>query len=175
MTDTYLGEIRLFAFGFCPKGWNFCDGTLLTIQENQALYSLLGTTYGGDRMTNFALPDLRSRTPICSGKSGTYAFDLGTAAGQETVTLTTQEMPSHSHDMMADNSLGIKGISDRILAIPNAGDVHLSIHNADLSFPVALNGTTIGIAGEGGAHQNMPPFLTLNYCIAVTGYYPPRP
>jgi len=175
MTDTYLGEIRLFPFDFCPKGWNFCDGTLLTVQTNLALFSLLGTTYGGDGKNNFALPDLRSRTPICSGESGGYSFKPGLAAGQEAVTLTAQEMPAHSHYMQADNSLGEKNYANRILAIPNKGDVHLRIYNEALSSPVALNAATIGPAGGGGPHENMPPFLTLNYCIAVTGTYPPRP
>ena len=175
MTDTFLGEIRPFAFNFCPEGWNYCDGTLLEINQNQALYSLLGTTYGGDGRTNFALPDLRSRTPLCSGESGIYDFTLGTAAGQETVTLTAAEMPAHSHGFQADNSLGNGPSPDGILAIPNGGAVHLNIYNADLSSPVTLNAATIGMAGGDGAHANMPPFLTLNYCIAVTGTYPPRP
>ena len=175
MTDTFLGEIRPFAFNFCPEGWNYCDGTLLEINQNQALYSLLGTTYGGDGRTNFALPDLRSRTPLCSGESGIYDFTLGTADGQETVTLTAGEMPAHSHGFQADNSLGNRPSPDGILAIPNGGDVHVSIYNGDLSSPVALNEATIGTTGGGTAHPNMPPFLTLNYCIAVTGVYPPRP
>ena len=175
MTDTFLGEIRLFPFGFCPKGWNYCDGTVLEISQNQALFSLLGTNYGGDGRVTFALPDLRSRTPICAGDSGSYTYDLGTAAGKETVALTVQEMQAHSHSMQVDNSLGIKPYAARILAIPNKGDVSLSIYNADLSSPVPLNAATIGETGGGGAHQNMSPFLTLNYCIAVSGTYPPRP
>lgn len=175
MTDTFLGEIRPFAFGFCPKGWNYCDGTILQVVEYQALFSLLGANYGGDGRTTFALPDLRSRTPICSGESGISDFTLGMAAGQETVALTMQEMPAHSHRLQADNSLGNGPSPDGIIAIPNGGDVHLNIYNPDLSSPVALNEETIGTTGEGMAHQNMPPFMGINYCIAVTGEYPPRP
>ena len=175
MTDTYLGEIRLFPFGFCPKGWNYCDGTLLEINQNQALYSLLGINYGGDGRVTFALPDLRSRTPISAGDSGSYTYDLGTAGGEETVALTVREMPAHSHGMQADNSLGNKGIAGGILAIPNKGGVQLSIYNADLFSTVTLNPATIGDTGGGTAHPNMSPFLTLNYCIAVSGTYPPRP
>nr|WP_319573285.1 tail fiber protein [uncultured Draconibacterium sp.] len=175
MTDTFLGEIRPFAFDFCPKGWSYCDGTLLLIQENPALYSLLGTNYGGNGTTTFALPDLRSRTPICSGESGMQDFSLGTAAGLETVKLTAAEMPAHSHGMTADNSLGVGPFAGRILAIPSGGAVHFNIYNADLSSPVSLNAATIGMAGGDEAHPNMPPFLTTNYCIAVTGEYPPRP
>ncbi|MCI1780211.1 MAG: tail fiber protein [Bacteroidales bacterium] len=175
MTDNYLGEIRPFAFNFCPKGWAYCDGSLLLINEYAALYSLLGTNYGGDGRESFALPDLRSRTPISGGETNGNLFYVGLNGGEETVALTVHEMPAHSHGMKVSNSLGVKPYAGRVLAIPNKGDVHFRIYNGMISSPVSLNETTIGIAGESHPHNNMQPFLTVNYCIAVTGQYPPRP
>lgn len=175
MTDTYLGEIRPFSFDFCPKGWAYCDGSLLSINKYAALYSLLGTNYGGDGRETFALPDLRSRTPINAGETDIYDFRLGMADGQEKVTLNAGELPAHSHNMKVDDSSGNKPSIDTFLAIPTKGDTSLSIYNPAVYSPILLNETTIGLAGEGKPHNNMQPFLALNYCIAVEGEYPPRP
>lgn len=178
MTDNYLGEIRLFGFDYAPQGWHLCDGTQLNIQQNMALYSLIGLTYGGDGKTTFALPDLRGRTPIDMGQSswGTM-YQLGKAEGQEAVSLNTQEMPKHSHAMLADNSAGNKGVpTGNLLAIPTAKDgSQISVYNTASTTVAPLNPATIENTGGSAAHGNMQPFLSVNFCIALTGFYPPRP
>lgn len=177
MTENYLGEIRLFSFGFAPKDWHLCDGTLLNIRENTALFALIGVAYGGDGITTFALPDLRGRTAIDMGQktSSSGNYRLGQAKGHEGITLVAQEMPKHNHLMQVDNSNGNKGILGNILAIPNKDNVTVNIYN-DNNTPVApLNPNTIGADGGNADHDNMQPFLTVNFCIATTGAFPPRP
>jgi len=177
MTDNYLGEIRLFGFGFAPQGWHLCDGSILNIQQNTALYSLIGFSYGGDGRTTFALPDLSGRTAIDMGQSNASSayYKLGQAKGKEGVTLVTQEMPKHNHLMLVDNNSGSKGIVGNILAIPTKGDVQVNIYNPSNTTVAPLSPATVDNKGGGGAHNNMQPFLAVNYCIATMGIYPQRP
>lgn len=162
MAEPFLSEIRIMSFNFAPKGWAKCDGQLLPINQNQALFALLGTTYGGNGSTNFALPNLRGRTPIHAGSGHT----LGEAAGSVSHTLNLQEMPEHNHALVARGDLGDTPLSPgKMLAATN----NLYAEARDL---VALNPAMVSNIGGGQAHQNMQPYLTLNFCIAVQGIFP---
>jgi microcystin-dependent protein len=163
MADPFLSEIRLFSFGFVPKGWAMCNGQLLPINQNQALFSLLGTTYGGDGRVNFALPDLRARVPIHVGSGHT----LGERAGESAHTLTISEMPTHIHPM--NGSTTASGGSDdptgRFLGSAS------NLYHAPASLQ-SMNPGTIANTGGSQAHQNMQPFLVLTFGIALTGIFP---
>jgi microcystin-dependent protein len=165
MSTPYLGEIRLFAFGFPPRGWLPCDGRLLSINVNQALFSLLGFAYGGDGRTTFALPDLRGRIPVHFGVTPA----LGTKAGVETHALTVNELPSHSHPVVASSMLPNRpGPAGNMWA--NGGG---AIPYADAAAANAtMAGAAVTPAGGGQAHPNLAPFLVLNFCIAVQGIFP---
>ena len=166
MGEPYLGEIRPFGFNYAPRGWAFCNGDLLPINDNTALFSLLGTQFGGDGRTNFALPDLRGRTPIHTGPG----YSVGAYGGLEEVTLTQATMPAHTHAFNAiDEQADQFAITNtRMLAI--AGDSAYS--NAANLVTMASSSTTS--TGGGSPHNNMQPYQTVNYCIALLGYYPPR-
>ncbi len=162
MAEPFLSEIRIMSFNFPPKGWAFCNGQLLPINQNQALFSLLGTTYGGNGQTNFALPNLRGRTPIHMGGGHT----LGESAGAASHTLNISEMPEHSHSLVASEDPGQTPLSPgNTLAATN----NVYGEATDL---VALNPAMVGNVGGSQAHQNMQPFLTLNFCIALQGIFP---
>lgn len=166
MSEPFLGEVRIFGFSFAPRGWAQCDGQILPISQNQALFALLGTTYGGDGRTSFALPDLRGRVPVHRGDVVT----LGQRAGAEAHTLTASEIPAHRH--------GAGGSGDQATSTDPAGAVSASQRRrgpriyAAGGTPVALLGDRV--AGGGQAHENMQPFLALNFCIALQGLFPPR-
>lgn len=165
MSEQYIGEIRSFSFGFAPQGWHSCDGSILPIMQNQALFSILGTTYGGDGRTTFALPDLRGRVPVHSNK----AIPLGASAGEEAHTLTVNEMPSHIHLVNANNTTGTAQTStDNVWA--NSGAIHS--YSPKMATPMSSNALTM--AGNSQPHSNMQPYTVLNYCIAVTGIFPSR-
>jgi microcystin-dependent protein len=162
MSEQFLSEIRIMSFGFPPKGWALCDGQLLPINQNQALFSLLGTTYGGDGRVNFALPDLQGRAPMHMGEGHT----LGERGGEEAHTLSISETPTHVHTQRASSSNGST-------AVPT-GNVLGSVSNAygaaqDLT---SLNAAALANAGGSQAHLNMQPFLTLSFCIALQGIFP---
>jgi microcystin-dependent protein len=163
MSTPYLAEIRLFSFNFAPRGWAMCNGQLLPINQNQALFSLLGTTYGGNGQTTFALPDLRSRTAMHF--NGTYP--LGARAGEENHTLTTNEMPSHGHAASAASAS-----PDAASPVGNfwaAGNpVYASTSNATMA------GAALGNGGQNQPHSNMAPYLVLNFSIALVGLFPSR-
>ena len=161
MAEPFLSEIRLFSFNFAPKGWALAAGQLLPINQNQALFSLLGTTYGGNGTTNFALPDLRGRVPMHTGQG----HDLGKNSGSTTVTLSIAEMAQHTHTMNAVNDTNTgTGQNDALLgAAP--------IYGAPANL-VAMNNSSITSTGASQPHENMQPFLTLNYCIALQGIFP---
>src|SRR5688500_13970803 len=172
MADPFVAEIRIFPFSFAPVGWAFCDGQLLPISQNTALFSLLGTTYGGNGQSNFALPDLQGRAPMHPGQGpGLSLHDLGETGGSETVTLSESEIPVHSHAMRC--------------ATQDSADVGIVSNNS--SFAQAVGGspyqttqdTTLApeaIAPAGGdlPHNNLMPYLTLNFNIALQGVFPPR-
>ena len=162
MAEPFLSEIRLFSFNFPPKGWAFCNGQLLPINQNQALFALLGTTYGGNGQTTFALPDLRGRCAMHEGDG----HILGEKAGTETVTLTQQQMPQHLHFMQAANK-------DGDLAVPG-GNLLANFNNGyrGASNLVPLLAGTIGNVGGSQAHTNMCPYIVINFCIALQGIFP---
>lgn len=173
MADPFVAEIRIFPFNFAPKGWAFCDGQLLPLSQNTALFSLLGTTYGGNGKSNFALPDLQGRAPMHPGQGpGLSLHDLGESAGSETVTLLESEIPAHSHALRAninqgDNVTVIPGIS---LAQSTGGGLYVSGSPTLTS----MSPQVLPPAGGDQPHNNMMPYLTFNFCIALQGVFPPR-
>ena len=173
MSDPYLGELRLFPYTFAPRSWAFCQGQILSIAQNTALFSLLGTTYGGNGQTTFALPDLRGRFPMSSGQGpGLPNYTLGQVAGQPSVTLSPNEMPAHAHatGVNAASAATTKNPNNAIPAFTAAGSSYGTA--ADLTMSPSM--VNVGIAGGSQPHDNMPPYLTLNWCIALEGIFPSR-
>ena len=168
--EPFIGEIRLFGFNFAPVGWALCDGTLLPISQNTALFSLLGTTYGGDGRTTFALPDLRGRVPISMGTGvGLSPYDIGEQGGAENVTLTVSAVPAHNHNVQA---------SDAPASESKPGGGVLARTNTS-TYTAGTDGTTLSataISSSGGSqpHTNLQPFLAVNFCIALQGIFPSR-
>lgn len=174
MSDPFVAEIRIFPFNFPPKGWAFCDGQLMPISQNTALFSLLGTVYGGDGKSTFALPDLQGNAPMQPGQGqGLSLRDLGELSGVESVTLLQSEMPIHAHNIMASTEDGeLKPPTNtRILGRSINAFLYQS-SNASLQL---MSPQQLGIAGGGLPHNNMQPYLTLNFCIALQGVFPQRP
>jgi microcystin-dependent protein len=170
MSEPFLAEIRIFGFTFAPRGWAFCDGQILPINQNQSLYSLLGTTYGGDGRTSFALPDLRGRTPIHVGSSNSSIHLLGSKGGEENNTLGTAEMPSHDHTLQGTDASGNNPIptSNVLGAYNNAYGTPQATEKVS---PVP---GTLANTGNSQGHNNMMPFLVLNFGIALQGIFPSR-
>lgn len=164
MSEPFLAEIKMFGFNFPPRGWAFCDGQILPINQNQSLFSLLGTTYGGDGRTTFGLPDLRGRTPIHRGSGHT----LGQRAGEERHTLGVAEMPQHIHAAHGSSNDPNQPVPTNGLL----GNASLEAYR-DPDSPVSLVGGSISAAGSQG-HENMQPFLAVRFCIALQGLFPPR-
>jgi microcystin-dependent protein len=163
MGTPYLSEIKLVSFGFAPRGWAFCNGQLLPINQNQALFALLGTTYGGNGTTNFALPNLQGRVPIHWGKG----YNLGQTGGEQNHTLTINELPTHTHTPSGTNNTPDKPTPvGNTWANAPGKDAYATAANA------SMNPTAIGNAGGGQPHANMQPYLTLNFIIALTGIFP---
>lgn len=174
MADPFLAEIRIYPFNFAPSGWAFCDGQLLPLSQNTALFSLLGTTYGGDGKSSFALPNLQGRAPMHPGQGpGLSLHDLGETGGSEAVTLLASEMPAHAHTLRAVNA-------SASLNAP-AGDRALARSSGGFAFqqspanPVNLAAEALAVAGGGLPHNNLMPYLTLSFCIALQGVFPQRP
>ena len=165
MSEPFLAEVRIVGFNFAPRGWAFCDGQILPINQNQSLYSLLGTTYGGDGRTSFALPELRGRTPIHVGQG----HQQGQKSGEENHTLSASEMPNHDHTLQGVSDVGN-------VPIPNGGFLARSATEPyhDASNLGAMKSGTVANTGGGQAHNNMQPYLALNYCIALRGLFPSR-
>lgn len=162
MAQQFLGEIKMVSFNFPPKFWAFCNGQLLPINQNQALFSLLGTTYGGNGTTNFALPDLRGKTPIHVGSGHT----LGETGGEQAHTLTIGEIPTHTHALNAQSGNAATPIpSGNLLGAAN------NLYAAPTNL-TALNAGTVTNTGGSQAHENMQPYLVLNFCIALAGIFP---
>ena len=176
MADPFVAEIRIFPFNFAPKGWAFCDGQILPLSQNTALFSLLGTTYGGNGKSTFALPDLQGNVPMHPGQGpGLSLHDLGETGGSPTVTLLESEIPAHSHSMMADSSPGVVTTPgpDRGLARSQGGSMYVPGSNPTPTL-VMMAPQTIAPTGSSFPHNNMQPYLTLNFCIALQGVFPPR-
>lgn len=175
MADPFVAEIRIFPFNFPPKGWAFCDGQLLPISQNTALFSLLGTTYGGNGKSNFALPDLQGRAPMQPGQGpGLSLHDLGETGGSETVTLLESEMPAHAHGMNASSAAADEeGQKPATGAVPGAQQGSNALYAAPTP-AVQMAPESLAPAGGDAAHNNMMPYLTFNFCIALQGVFPPR-
>jgi microcystin-dependent protein len=166
MAQPYVGEIRMFAGNFAPAGWMFCDGSLLSIAENDTLFNLIGTTYGGDGQSTFALPDLRGRLPIHFGNG----FTLAETGGAETVTLTTQQIPLHSHTLSGATAIAsLSAPANRLPAVTQAATVLPYGTDAPLT---TLNPTTLSIAGGSQPHDNLQPYLCINFIISLFGIFP---
>ena len=173
MADPFVAEIRIFPFNFAPKGWAFCNGQLLPLSQNTALFSLLGTTYGGNGKSNFALPDLEGRAPMHPGQGpGLSLHDLGETGGSETVTLLESEIPAHAHTVLANTTpANLAAPSpDRSYARTQPGTSYKATNQNLTNFALEA------VAPTGGdqPHNNMQPYLTLNFCIALQGVFPPR-
>lgn len=177
-TDPYLAEVTMFAGNFAPRGWAFCDGQLLPIASYSALFSLLGTTYGGDGRTTFGLPDLRGRAPIHAGHGpGLSSRNLGAKGGAETHTLVVSQMPSHGHSpkMHAEQAQGDSNIpANRMLAIAPAGTNTYASFNAAEDIPMSDHSITESNVGGGQSFNIMNPFLAINFIIALQGVFPSR-
>ncbi len=175
MAEPYVGQIIATGFSFAPVGWQLCDGTLLQIANNEVLYTLLGTTYGGDGQTTFGVPDLRGRTIVGTGQGpGLQNYIMGQKSGTETVTLTTANMPAHSHVPQAQPAVaGATIIPGATTVFGPAGDATTNVYGPAAAVPVALNNAVVSVAAGGGQpHDNMQPFQTINYIIATQGLYP---
>jgi microcystin-dependent protein len=175
MSSPFVAEIRIFPFNFAPTGWAFCDGQPLPISQNTALFSLLGTTYGGDGKSTFALPNMQGNAPMHPGQGpGLSLHYLGETSGSETVTLIPSEMPLHQHSILAVNSdIGNLNApaADRSLARSGAAQAYQSNSNTGIT---QLNPSAMAVGGGDQPHNNMQPYLTLNFCIALQGVFPPR-
>jgi microcystin-dependent protein len=170
MSEPFLAEIRIVGFNFAPRGWAFCDGQILPINQNQSLYSLLGTTYGGDGRTSFALPDVRGRVPIHTGQSnGGNNHTLGQKTGEETHTLSEAEIAQHQHPVNGTSNTASEATpTNALLPGANSGKPYNATGTA------AMGENTVANMGGGQAHNNMQPFLAMNYCIALQGLFPSR-
>lgn len=164
MAEPFLSEIRIMSFGFAPKGWALCNGQLLPINQNQALFSLLGTTFGGNGQTNFALPNLQGRTPIHAGSGHT----LGEQGGEQAHTLSIAELPTHTHVANASSAPATAVIPNNTLVLAQSG---FEIYRSPSNLGAMATGTVSNVGGS-QAHLNMQPFLTLNFCIALQGIFP---
>ena len=176
--EPFVGQITLFPFFFAPRGWAFCQGQLLPISQYAALFSLLGTYYGGNGASNFALPDLRGRVPIGQGQSpGGSAYVIGSVQGEEAVTLLASQIPPHSHPFPAVAAQATTNAPSGALPAEGHGSGRgafpVNLY-APLQTRVPLASGQVAPAGGGHAHNNLQPYLTLNWCIALQGIYPPR-
>jgi microcystin-dependent protein len=171
MADPFLAEIRVFPYNFVPRGWSACNGQLLPISQNTALFSLLGTTYGGDGRSTFALPDLRGRFPMGAGQGPGLSDRVnGEQVGSETVTLTTAQMPQHNHALLATSAANTTNPSGAALA-------NVATNGAAYRTPgvLAASGSSLASVGGNQPHENRQPALALTFCIAMQGIFPSRP
>jgi microcystin-dependent protein len=176
MSNPFVAEIRIFPFNFAPKGWAFCDGQILPLSQNTALFSLLGTTYGGDGKSNFALPNMQGNAPMHPGQGpGLSLHDLGEIGGQTTVTLLESEIPSHNHSVTASASQGLVFVPSPTVGLSRSRGGNAYVTQGPPAPPlVQMSSSTVAPAGGDQPHNNLMPYLTLNFCIALQGVYPPR-
>lgn len=168
MSDPFIGEIRMFGGNFAPAGWAFCDGQLIPISENDALFTLIGTTYGGDGQETFALPNLQSRVPMHAGTGGDgITYQLGESAGVESVTLTTQQIPAHNHIQLASNDPASTQTPGGNVPAQSPGVVYTSA-----SSPIQISPQTLSPVGGSQPHENMQPFLCISFIISLFGIFP---
>jgi len=175
MSEPFVAEIRIFAGNFAPRGWAFCDGQLLPIAQNTALFSLIGTTYGGDGRTTTALPDLRGRAPMHPGRGpGLTTRRLGQRGGTEQVQLVESQMPNHNHEVRATIDNGSTNTPSPTTSLARSGRDRLYQTNTSSTSLVDLSPQALEHTGGGQSHYNMHPYLTLNFIIALVGLYPSR-
>jgi microcystin-dependent protein len=171
MSEPFLGEIRMFGFNFAPRGWAFCNGQILSIAQNTALFALLGTTYGGNGQTTFALPNLQSRVPIHFGQGpGLSPYSLGQLSGQENVTLLPTQMPAHSHSLACHTDDAATGIPNGNFPAASAQNIYASAATPGQF----MNAGMVTVAGNSQPHTNIQPYLAINFCIALQGIFPSR-
>ena len=169
MTEAFVGEIKMFAGNFAPRGYAKCDGQLLSVSQNDALFSLLGTVYGGDGRTTFGIPELRGRTPIHHGSgAGLSPRPIGQKSGQERVTLSTNNLPAHTHALQAENDAAISNAPANNVLANTTTAIYVS------SGTTQMEGASITNTGGGAAHNNMMPYQCICFIIALTGIYPSR-
>src|SRR6478672_4622158 len=175
MSSPFVAEIRIFPFNFAPTGWAFCDGQLMPISQNTALFSLLGTTYGGDGKSTFALPDMQGNAPMHPGQGpGLSLHDLGEIGGSETVSLLESEIPVHTHSIMALNSdFGNLNGPSPLRSLARSGSAMAYQQNSTNGI-TQMSPNALAPAGGDQPHNNMQPYLTLSFCIALQGVFPPR-
>jgi len=170
MGTPFLSEIRIFAFNFAPKGWALCNGQLMAINQNQALFSLLGTTYGGNGVNNFQLPDMQGRVPMHMGQGWGSNFAIGQRGGEENHTLSPSEIPQHNHSLMASSAAAsTNDPANTMLATTDASN-----RSYGASADTFLAVPSVGYAGSNQAHSNLQPLTVLNFCIALQGIFPSR-
>ncbi|NTV52632.1 MAG: phage tail protein [Candidatus Firestonebacteria bacterium] len=179
MSDPFIGEIRIFGFDYAPLGWAFCNGQTLLITQNQALFAVLGVTFGGDGKTNFNLPNLMGRVPLCAGAgTGLTPRNAGAAVGADTVALSVEQMPWHTHALNAQNANAQQaGPANAFLAKGGHGDGKaFTAWNTYVPGPTTMpmSNQAVGVTGQGLAHENRQPVQILNYCIALQGIFPPK-
>lgn len=180
MADQFVAEIRIFPFNFAPTGWAFCNGQLMPISQNTALFSLLGTTYGGDGKSTFALPNMQGNSPMHPGQGpGLSLHDLGEIGGTETVTLLQTEIPAHTHGLSATTTASsFDGDSNNptgaVWAIPGADTGLIAYDKNPGNNKAAMSPQALSITGGSQPHNNRQPYLVLNFCIALQGIFPPR-
>jgi microcystin-dependent protein len=176
MADQFLGEIRMFGCNFAPNGWALCNGQLLSISQNTALFSLLGTTYGGDGRTNFALPNLQGSAPMHFDQGpGLTARTQGETGGSPTVTLQSNQMPPHTHGLNCTSSTANQTSPADNVPAAGAGQRGSKFYASTPGTSPAMKSDLLSPAGGNQPHNNMPPYLAVNFCIALTGIYPSRP
>ena len=176
MSQPFLGQIGLFAFNFAPSGWHMCDGSLMAISQNQALFALIGTCYGGNGTTTFALPDLRSRSPVCQGSGpGLPTYTIGQNGGTTTMSLTAANLPAHTHPATLQVATAGRGVAPVVPAAGNYLETTTTVVPSPVPTLFALTGVAVGVnSGSSAPFSLVEPYLALNYCIALRGLFPAR-